>query len=793
MNSLVQALSKGTAILSAFGIDELFDNIWMVIGNILWGLCDIFFVILDLFEALFRKLAGVTDTVTTGTGEKIEGDLVLYLIQSELVQQIFMSILVLSLILLIIFTIFAVVKNQYAEKQESPTKIIGNSFKALLMYLMVPIATIVCLMAGNIVLQAIDGATRATTNGGSASDMLFMAAAYNANKLRDVDPSAARENLQYMVEKGWLDDDEEVKRWLEGYGIDFVNNIVPGENILTDQELLEIAEIIDDAFTSSRLGSAGHKWRFSQVNKYYHVTQISLIVVWVGGAFLIWAIGKICWGLVSRLFKMTLYFAISPAVMATFPIQGDKPLGAWRGEMVKNGTMAFCSIGVLNVLYSILPMFDDLKLFGEGFFGNIGSWLANQVLKLFFYIIAFTGAKDLIGTISGWFGTGNALAEGISTKDTVTKQLKRASTKAGGAFTGFKGGIEAGKVKYGDGVKGTVKSLGAGLYGGFVGSGGKDALFGDIDKVKKEISDKRKAGKEAGKDVVTLPAPYWDKDGPWYRKLRLYDKDKHDLNKVDYDEREKAKKAKDKFEKEEGMPLDKVDLNNPRHQRAINRYDSTGNMLKEEEIKEQKRDSDGLKVFKGLSKQKAKADKALADYEDAKTRIIGSAFEGLSEDDKKDLTQAILDGNKQLIETFATKLTDASKQNEFTSLLDRLNDSTISKLNEIKDEYDEAQESLDKAIKDLKEDLKVNDDLAYMAGKYGMVGEQGDFVGLDQLIESQNGQNSILQTAIDKIEENGKELTKEIARINMAHMNNKLDAKEMEKLAKILKQQKDSK
>jgi hypothetical protein len=72
------------------------------------------------------------------------------------------------------------------------------------MYLLVPIATVVCLMVGNIVLRAIDGATKATTSG-SASDMLFMSAAYNANKLRDDDQDEALDTLKTMIEKGWLE------------------------------------------------------------------------------------------------------------------------------------------------------------------------------------------------------------------------------------------------------------------------------------------------------------------------------------------------------------------------------------------------------------------------------------------------------------------------------------------------------------------------------------------------------------------------------------------------------------
>ena len=117
-----------------------------------------------------------------------------------------------------------------------------------------------------------------------------------------------------------------------------------------------------------------------------------------------------CFNSVIRLFKMVLYFAISPAVMATFPIDGGKALGSWRSEMVKNGTSAYCAIGVLNVLYSVLPFFNTIDIFGDS---SKGVGLTSLIVRLFIYIIAFSSAKDLIGAVSGWFGTGNALADGI--------------------------------------------------------------------------------------------------------------------------------------------------------------------------------------------------------------------------------------------------------------------------------------------------------------------------------------------------------------------------------------------
>ena len=431
MKTLLNLLNQSTILgfWDEIG-DGLLNIIYSLIGPLLWCLCDIFFIILDLFETMFKAFAGTAEGGVKVQGEIVEGDIVLFLFQSNLIMQIFMSILVLSWFLLIVFTIFAIVKNQYAEKQEPVSKIINGAFKALLMYLLVPIATVVCLIVGNIVLQAINEATSSQTSQG-VSDVLFVTAAYNANKLRDSDIEDNRKTL-----KDWYENNSilKIRRSIEEETGINAGNVATA----TEEQIEIIASIVDEGLVEGNLTLVGSKWSYATVSTYYDGFRISYITVWVGGSFLIWALGKIVWGLIARIFKMTLYFAISPAVMATFPIDGGKALGSWRGEMVKNGTMAFCSVGVLNVLYSVLPIFNHLDMFGGGIGGGI--------VKIFINIIAFSSAKDLISSISGWFGTGDALAEGVKAKgqySAAKKKLAGVTTKGVGMFAGITGGIDA--------------------------------------------------------------------------------------------------------------------------------------------------------------------------------------------------------------------------------------------------------------------------------------------------------------------------------------------------------------
>ena len=96
MYNILSTITNST-MLFLEGIANLIVDL---VGSILWALCDIFFILSDLMEMLFRMFAGIYEGGVMVNGENVKGDIVLYLIQSDIVQQIFMSILILSFFLL---------------------------------------------------------------------------------------------------------------------------------------------------------------------------------------------------------------------------------------------------------------------------------------------------------------------------------------------------------------------------------------------------------------------------------------------------------------------------------------------------------------------------------------------------------------------------------------------------------------------------------------------------------------------------------------------------------------------
>lgn len=424
-----------------------------VVGLLLWNISIPFFWMINLCEHLYRKFAGLEVVYDNGTA--IEGDIVVYLVQSDIVQNVFFSVLILGLFLLVIFTILAIVKNQYAEKPKPVSGIIGNSFKGLFYFWLVPVVCITGLAVGNVVLRMVDEATSTQVGGsGGASDMLFIAACYSANELREDDLEDCRDELIDMFDDGILIDE------LKALGINSKSDCEDASR----ETLNEIANMVDTAFVNGELGG-WDKYNFVRVNDYYDMISINYIILWVGGVFLCYCLVIITWGLLGRIFKMAILYAFSPAVLAVYPHDEGKAFKSWKDEFTKNATMGYTSVATLNIFYSILPVINRFDFYESGGF-------VNSFIQLLIMISAFMMVKDFLGTVAGWFGTGDAYKAGKDTYKSIKDGAKVAGKgmkKVSGTFAGIRGGWDQAKQDRGN------RFIGA-LTGGMSAAGVKNPL-----------------------------------------------------------------------------------------------------------------------------------------------------------------------------------------------------------------------------------------------------------------------------------------------------------------------------
>ncbi len=460
----------------------------------------IIILLLDWLQDIFRGLAGLEGMKINGTpvnGGDEKYDLVFWLVQTDIIQDIFWSMILFSAFLLIIMTVLALVKNTYEEKQKPVWDIISLSFKGLFGFIIVPAMILVGLAFSNILLQAIDAGT-SFGNSTKMSTTLFMSSAYDANKVRiavnDQSTGECREAFVYIVEKtNLLDVDKSLQSAYNALGT------------LTLEDYDEIATKIDNAFTSGKLvGNLGFvlsAQTASEVAVIYNVWKMNYLILIAGGCVLIGIFFKMCWGMVGRMFKVCFDFVLIPVACAMTPFDSGKANKSIQGDMVKNVTMAYGTVGALNLYFSILPIVNTIE-FNNGGLQSTGFMAA--IFQLMLSIVGLFSCNAIIKTVNGWFGTGDVLAEGDSTLKAfqsgmksmksgfgVGEKVKKASKFVGnqrGAYLGGKAAAEkAGKGKAGQfwgGLSSAFKTTSAGKYMD------EASLF-------KNIAAGKKAGKEA--------------------------------------------------------------------------------------------------------------------------------------------------------------------------------------------------------------------------------------------------------------------------------------------------------
>lgn len=157
---------------------SMLSSIWTKIGDILSGFFAIipqtmYFIytsmasLLDMFQFVFRKLAGL-DVYYVNGAEK-SGDIIVEFIEGILginnhysaLTTVFWSLVIFGVIVLVLMTIFTIIKAHYNydAKKSSPSYIIKNTIKALATMAIIPACTLFGLYLGTALFRALDTIT----------------------------------------------------------------------------------------------------------------------------------------------------------------------------------------------------------------------------------------------------------------------------------------------------------------------------------------------------------------------------------------------------------------------------------------------------------------------------------------------------------------------------------------------------------------------------------------------------------------------------------------------------------
>ena len=440
-------------------MNAIWESITDALGGFFYSIFCVIFYVIDLLEKIFKAFAGTgpvsingQDITAGNSGDVTDTGIVYYFLQSDLVRNMFLAILYLAIILLVVFTVMAVLRNMYQPQPKRWQEIIGNAIKGLGLFIFVPACSLLGVWLGNILLNAIDGATSGSSFQTTVSAKLFMSSAYNANKIRLDVQNGVFDGIDYQ--------EYSLIATLAGEANLEIRAFPGGENSgEVDMDYEYYANLVDDCYMSGSI-DLNNGW---QVAQYYSTWNINYIILIAAGVFILYVLGSITFGMIKRLIMLVILFIVSPAVCAMYPIDEGNAYKSWAGEFKKNVLSAYGAVAGMNLFFAISPLFDMISLPG------IGDFL--QLVPLALMVAGLYVVKDIINLISGFAGGGNAYSDGAGLMSSVNSRRKQVTGVVNKGSKAIAGGF--GKaISRAD----AAKAAGNSAVGAFFASAGSSLL-----------------------------------------------------------------------------------------------------------------------------------------------------------------------------------------------------------------------------------------------------------------------------------------------------------------------------
>jgi len=462
-------------------------------------------IIVNTVETIFKKLVGI-DTLYLngqaygGASDNSGYDLVYAFITNSAVQNVFWSIVALSLVLLIIFTIVAMIKSEFTLDLKGSAKgpIIARAGKSLVNLLVVPVVTIISILATNFLSKTIYDLFDQTGN--TIVQKCWYIGAYNANRARLSEDFA---NDLVSNKWSWLKDD---------------NAIINGTSPFSGKNSSQIASMVDEYFLDGKLQDLEYNnfsiidrltdivpeksdmvmWDcvfyafpnttkiFSfmepqSMNLYYNMWQFDYILA-IGSAIVIgWMLLGVCLVLLKRVFELTILFLLAPAMTSIAPLDGGQAEKKWRNEFMKRLLAVIGPIFAYNMYFLLIPLFENISLFGGGAYsicmgagavstgGAMLGSMANVfskytiIMDIFFQLICIITGMGIIKSASALLSTLLGVDDLVKSGGEAAKKAVDVGKKAALGATAIAGVGFKGAAVLTKGVGNVAKGVGKGV------------------------------------------------------------------------------------------------------------------------------------------------------------------------------------------------------------------------------------------------------------------------------------------------------------------------------------------
>lgn len=518
-------------IMTGLMLAEVWDGfIWLGnviadgIGSVLFWIVRMGVWVVNICETFARKLVGL-DTyyyngqlidANTNSGTTITNDILEVLVRSDVVRNLFLSLLALAIVLLIIVTFVSVWKTEWNFEKEgnSKSKVINAAFKALFNLIAVPVIAFFGIIVGNALLRAIDGVTSGNAErnmgtlimtslmtedcirasvGDSRSQALINANLgtfeYNGETVQgfmelfvksgtgEIDSQAilnafnSGQTIKWNIIQNYRFNKPDRKWGFDGY-IDHVNNKI--EKCVQTQT--------DFVFTF--YPGTGGSSTDPLLKLMFDSWGINYFVGYMIMYFMISSMLKITFAIVKRLFYTVILFVVCPPIIALAPLN-PKPFEEWKKIFISYLCCAYVTIAIYNIFLTIYPLFEGISLIGETGFERFFE-------KMLFIAVGLITINDLSGEIAKALGVGELYSSSV---DKNGKSLWSGAFKTAGS--GFKPITDIGKatgkaIQYGN----IQKYAGANAMWKQMGEDAKDSILG------KKNKDGVREGGLLGKDTL---------------------------------------------------------------------------------------------------------------------------------------------------------------------------------------------------------------------------------------------------------------------------------------------------
>ena len=496
------------------GISNLPGIIWYGItdgiGSVLFWIVRMGVWVVNICETFARKLVGL-DTyyyngqlidANTSSGTTITNDILEVLVRSDVVRNLFLSLLALAIVLLIIVTFVSVWKTEWNFEKDgnSKSKVINAAFKALFNLIAVPVIAFFGIIVGNALLRAIDG----VTSGNAERNMgtLIMTSLMTEDCVR-VSTGDVRSQALIDANLGTFEYNGET---VQGFMELFVKS---GTGEIDSQAILNAFNsgqtIKWNIIQNYRFNKPDAKWAFNgyidnvnnKIDKCVQ-TQTDFVFTFYPGTggsstdpllklmfdswginyfvgymimyFMISSMLKITFAIVKRLFYTVILFVVCPPIIALAPLN-PKPFEEWKKIFISYLCCAYVTIAIYNIFLTIYPLFEGISLIGETGFERFFE-------KMLFIAVGLITINDLSGEIAKALGVGELYSNSV---DKNGKSLWSGAFKTAGS--GFKPITDIGKatgkaIQYGN----IQKYAGANAMWKQMGEDAKNSILGKKNK-----------------------------------------------------------------------------------------------------------------------------------------------------------------------------------------------------------------------------------------------------------------------------------------------------------------------